>query len=162
MYEMNSALLALRDDANTRILLVLYPLAGGTSLCLDQGIALMLPGGPQLLGFREPSGFGQAAGDGGGEQEMPRSTSYDGPDWQHASPRDRFAAGPIRGVAGRLCLGHAPAEFPPRGAPMVCRAFSCSYRSAAAGLACYLRTSAHTHGGANGVWQDPCCVSGRH
>ena len=72
VHEVLAALLAVGDDVQAGVLLLLDPEQGGVALGLAQRIALLAPLRPQLLGFGEPAGFGQAAGKGGLEHGRPQ------------------------------------------------------------------------------------------
>ena len=68
MHEMLPRLLALGDDVDAGVLLRLEPDERGIALGLGERFALELPARPELARLGEPAGFGEAAGDRGGEQ----------------------------------------------------------------------------------------------
>ena len=65
MHKVLTRLLAIAHDVQACIFLGLDPQQGGIGLGLQQRIALGFPLGPKFVGFGQPGGFGQAAGDGG-------------------------------------------------------------------------------------------------
>ena len=99
MHEVLAALLAVGDDVQAGVLLLLDPEQGGVALGLAQRIALLAPLRPQLLGLGEPAGFGQAAGKGGLE--------HGGPQWSQEGVRK--AAGKNAGKGAMLAADH-PAD----------------------------------------------------
>ena len=66
--EMLTRLLAVTHDVKTRVFLRLDPQQRGVRLGLAQFVTLRLPLRPELLGLRQPGGFGQAASNGGFKQ----------------------------------------------------------------------------------------------
>ena len=65
MDEMLARLLAVGDDVDAGVLLLLQDEQRGVALGLDQRLALLRPGRPQRLGLGQPERFGQAPGDRG-------------------------------------------------------------------------------------------------
>jgi hypothetical protein len=63
VHEMLARLLAVADDVEPRVLLHLQPKQGGVALGCSEFRSLRLPLRPQLVRFRQPGGFRQAAGD---------------------------------------------------------------------------------------------------
>jgi hypothetical protein len=68
VHEVLARLLAIADDVDAGVLLLLEPKQGGVALGALQLCALRAPRRPELAGLGEPAGLGQAAGDGGLEQ----------------------------------------------------------------------------------------------
>ncbi len=66
--EVLARLFAVADDVDTGLLLVGQGQAQRVLFALDQGVVLQFPRRPQGLGLRQPCGFGQAAGGGGGQK----------------------------------------------------------------------------------------------
>jgi hypothetical protein len=71
VHEVLTALLAVADHVEPRVLLRLDPQQGGVELGLREFGAFGLPARPELFGFGEPGGLGQAAGNGGVEHGEP-------------------------------------------------------------------------------------------
>ncbi len=65
--EVLARLLAVGDDIDAGVLLLLQPQQGGVALRALQIDARRAPGRPELVGFGEPAGLRQAAGNGGFE-----------------------------------------------------------------------------------------------
>ena len=65
MHEMLTRLLAVGDDVDAGILLLLQDEQRRVALGLDQRLALLRPGRPQRLGLGQPERLGQAPGDRG-------------------------------------------------------------------------------------------------
>jgi hypothetical protein len=62
VHEVDAELLAVGDDVDARVLLLLEPDQGGIALRGFERSAFVPPGGPQLLGFGQPGRLRQAAG----------------------------------------------------------------------------------------------------
>ena len=65
MHEMLTRLLAVTDDVKAGVFLGLDPQQGCVGLGLAQRLAFGLPLRPELVGFSQPGGFGQTAGNRG-------------------------------------------------------------------------------------------------
>ena len=71
MDEVDAELLAVGDDVDPRILLLLDPDQRRIALAGLQRLAFDRPLGPELFGLGEPIGLGQAAGDGRRKHQAP-------------------------------------------------------------------------------------------
>jgi hypothetical protein len=59
VHEVLARLLAVRDDIDPGVLLLLEPEQGRVALRVREFLALNPPRGPQLVGFRQPARFGR-------------------------------------------------------------------------------------------------------
>src|SRR5258706_1917506 len=71
VYEMLPRLLAVADDVDAGVFLLLQPEERRVALRLRELVAAHPPRGPELVGLGEPGRLRQAAGDGGLEHEFP-------------------------------------------------------------------------------------------